>query len=189
MRQGYRLSEQQRRHPLRDEWWRGLVPALQNITVPALICGSFSDNNLHSRGSFRGWERIASADRFLYTHRGGKWATFYAPEARAAQLRFFDRYLRGHDVPPPPRVRLEVRESRDVITSVRAERQLAAGAHRMEAAVPDQRRSRQRAANGGRSGHLRHAVARRLLGMDGRGGHRDNRADGPEALGGSARRR
>ena len=121
VRQGYRLSEQQRRHPLRDEWWRGLVPALQNITVPALICGSFSDNNLHSRGSFRGWERIASADRFLYTHRGGKWATFYAPEARAAQLRFFDRYLRGHDVPPPPRVRLEVRESRDVIASVRAE--------------------------------------------------------------------
>ena len=56
VRQGYRLSEQQRRHPLRDEWWRGLVPALQNITVPALICGSFSDNNLHSRGSFRGWE-------------------------------------------------------------------------------------------------------------------------------------
>jgi uncharacterized protein len=121
VRQGYRLSEQQRRHPLRDEWWRGLVPALQNITVPALICGSFSDNNLHSRGSFRGWERIASTDRFLYTHRGGKWATFYAAEARAAQLRFFDRYLRGHDVPPPPRVRLEVRESRDVIASVRAE--------------------------------------------------------------------
>jgi predicted acyl esterase len=31
------------------------------------------------------------------------------------------RYLRRHDVPAPPRVRLEVRESRDVITSVREE--------------------------------------------------------------------
>src|SRR5262249_38740636 len=71
-------------------------------TVPALICGSFSDNNLHGRGSFRGWEGIASTDRFLYTHRAGKWATFYSAEARAAQLRFFDRYLRGHDVPAPP---------------------------------------------------------------------------------------
>ena len=89
--------------------------------MPALICGSFSDNNLHSRGSFRGWERISSPDRFLYTHRGGKWATFYAAEARAAQLRFFDRYLRGRDVPAPPRVRLEVRESRDVIADVREE--------------------------------------------------------------------
>jgi hypothetical protein len=121
VRQRYRLTEQQRRHPLRDAWWRGLVPALEHITVPALICGSFSDNNLHSRGSFRGWEAVSSTDRFLYTHRGGKWATFYAPEARAAQLQFFDRYLRGRNVPEPPRVRLEVREARDVIASVRVE--------------------------------------------------------------------
>jgi uncharacterized protein len=121
VRQRYRLTEEQRRRPLRDEWWRGLAPALENITVPALICGSFSDNNLHTRGSFRGWERVSSTDRFLYTHRGGKWATFYSSDARAAQLRFFDRYLRGHDVPAPPRVRLEVRDSRDVIASVREE--------------------------------------------------------------------
>ena len=121
VRQAYRLSDEQRRHPLRDDWWQGLVPALAKITVPALICGSFSDNNLHTRGSFRGWERVSSADRFLYTHRSGKWATFYSPPARAAQLKFFDRYLRGHDVPAPPRVRLEVRESRDVIAGVRDE--------------------------------------------------------------------
>jgi putative CocE/NonD family hydrolase len=121
VRQSYRLTEQSRRHPLRDEWWRGLVPDLTNIYVPALICGSFSDNNLHGRGSVRGWERISSADRFLYTHRGGKWATFYSPEARAVQLRFFDKYLRGQDVLAPPPVRLEVRESCDVITSVREE--------------------------------------------------------------------
>jgi hypothetical protein len=121
VRQRYKLTGQQHRHPLRDQWWRALVPALEKITVPALICGSFSDNNLHSRGSVRGWEGVASAGRFLYTHRGGKWATFYSPEARAAQLRFFDRYLRRHDVPAPPRIRLEVRESRDVIVSVREE--------------------------------------------------------------------
>jgi len=121
VRKRYKVASQQRRHPLRDEWWRALAPALDRITVPALICGSFSDINLHTRGSFRGFERISSADRFLYTHRGGKWATFYAAEARAAQLRFLDRYLRGRDVPAPPRVRLEVRESRDVIASVREE--------------------------------------------------------------------
>jgi putative CocE/NonD family hydrolase len=89
--------------------------------VPALICGSFSDNNLHARGSFRGWERISSAEKSLYTHRGGKWATFYSRDARAAQLAFFDRYLRGRGAAAPPRVRLEVRESRDVIASVREE--------------------------------------------------------------------
>ena len=121
VRQRYRLTREQRRRPLRDQWWASLAPDLARIAVPALICGSFSDNNLHGRGSFRGWERISSADRFLYTHRGGKWATFYSPQAQAVQFRFFDRYLRGQDVPAPPRVRLEVRESRDVIASVREE--------------------------------------------------------------------
>jgi uncharacterized protein len=53
-----------------------------------------------------------SADKFAYTHRDGRWATFYTEPARTALLNFFDRYLRGRDdVPPPTRVRLEVRES------------------------------------------------------------------------------
>jgi uncharacterized protein len=121
VRLDWRMTTEQRRRPLRDDWWQSLAPALERITVPALICGSFSDNNLHTRGSFRGFERIASPDKFLYTHRSGKWATFYSPAARAAQLAFFDRYLRGRDVPAPPRVRLEVRERRDVVTAVRDE--------------------------------------------------------------------
>jgi uncharacterized protein len=102
-------------------WWQALVPDLGKITVPALVCGSFSDNNLHGRGSFRGWQRIASSEKFLYTHRGGKWATFYSPQAGDIQLRFFDRYLRGRRAAAPPRVRLEVRETRDRIASVRSE--------------------------------------------------------------------
>lgn len=117
----YDLSEEQRRRPLRDEWWRSLVPDLERIEVPILICGSFSDNNLHSRGSVRAFQHVSSSERFLYTHRGGKWATFYDSSALKAQLGFFDRYLRAQDVAPPPRVRLEVRESRDQVTEVRAE--------------------------------------------------------------------
>ena len=124
VRQRPKLSEQFRARPLRDEWWQSLVPALENIAVPALICGSFSDNNLHGRGCFRAFEHIASTEKFLYTHRAGKWATFYAAEARAAQLRFFDRYVRGTEagaLPPMPAVRLEVRESRDAIAGIRDE--------------------------------------------------------------------
>jgi predicted acyl esterase len=121
VRMSYRLTDEQRRHPLRDDWWQSLVPDLAKITVPMLVCGSFSDNDLHGRGSFRGFERVSSAERFLFTHRSGKWAAFYSDDARAAQLRFFDRYLRGRDVPALPRVRLEIREARDVIASVREE--------------------------------------------------------------------
>lgn len=86
-----------------------------------LVCASFSDNDLHSRGSFRAFQKVGSADRYAYTHRGGKWATFYGGEAKRAQLAFFERHLRGVDVVAPPRLRLEVRESRDQIVAVRAE--------------------------------------------------------------------
>ena len=119
-----RLSDdfktERRRHPLRDEWWESLTPVLAQITVPMLVCASFSDANLHSVGSFRALQHVASAERFGYLHRGPKWATFYGEEAKGAQLAFFERYLRGKDA-PPPRVRLEVRESRDRIVEVRAE--------------------------------------------------------------------
>jgi hypothetical protein len=109
--------------PLDDGWWRGLVAPLEEIEAPALVCGSFSDHSLHSRGSFEGFRRISSPRRWLYTHRGGKWSTFYSDEAVAFQQRFLDRFLKDadngmDDVPP---VRLEVRESRDEIASVRGE--------------------------------------------------------------------
>jgi putative CocE/NonD family hydrolase len=117
------LGEQRKLHPLRDEWWQSLVPDLEKIVVPMLICTSFSDSNVHSRGSFRAFEKVSSTDKFAYTHRGGKWATFYSDPARRAQLGFFDRYLKGQDVPKPPQVRLEVRERRDVIAEVRAEQE------------------------------------------------------------------
>lgn len=120
-RQTYSVIAESRRRPLRDEWWQALAPDLERITVPALICGSFSDNNLHSRGSIEGFERISSVERHLVTHRSGKWATFYSDEAKAMQLRFLDRHLRGMDVAPLPRVHLEVRESRDRVVEVREE--------------------------------------------------------------------
>lgn len=120
-RQSWSVQQESRRRPLVDDWWRSLVPDLAAIDVPALVCGSFSDNNLHSRGSFAGFEQIASADKHLYTHRSGKWATFYGDDARDTQRRFFDRHLRGLDVDPLPRVRLEVRDRGDRVVEVRDE--------------------------------------------------------------------
>lgn len=123
MRTSEDVGKLRRAHPLRDQWWQSLVPDLARITVPMLVCASFSDNNLHSRGSFRAFEKVSATEKFVYTHRGGKWATFYSDEARRAQLAFFDHYLKQRDVPKPPPVRLEVREQREVITQVRTERE------------------------------------------------------------------
>ena len=88
-----------------------------------LVCASFSDQSLHSAGSFRAFEKVASEDKFAYTHRGAKWATFSGGPATQAQLGFFDRYLRGRDTPKPPPVRLEVRERGDLVAEVRSEQE------------------------------------------------------------------
>ncbi|CAN5853544.1 CocE/NonD family hydrolase [soil metagenome] len=120
-RMTFDLAEQNTAHPTHDEFWQSVSPDLSAIEVPALICGSFSDNNLHSRGSIRGFQQIGSTERHLYTHRSGKWATFYSDEARRVQLAFLNRHLRGTDDPRLPTVRLEVRESRDQIVEVRDE--------------------------------------------------------------------
>ena len=118
-RQSYALMPMQEEHPLRDDFWRSLVPDLSAINVPMLVCGSFSDNNLHSRGSVRAFTRAGSTHARLYTHRGGKWATFYSDAALAEQLDFFRGVLGG--APASRSVRLEVHEDRETISAVREE--------------------------------------------------------------------
>ena len=116
------IGAERRRHPLRDEWWRSLVPDLTEIQVPMLACASFSDANLHSTGSMRAFELAGSADKHVYTHRGPKWSTFYGEGVFAVQQAFFDKHLKqrtGVELPP---VRLEVRESRREVVEVREER-------------------------------------------------------------------
>lgn len=118
-RMAYDLARMQDAHRLRDEFWRSLVPDLSAIRVPMLVCGSFSDHNLHSSGSVRAFTHTGSSLARLYTHRGGKWATFYSEPARAEQLAFIRAALDG--APDGRSVRLEVREDRDTVAAVREE--------------------------------------------------------------------
>ena len=107
------LRRELRDRPTRDDWYRARTPDLARIEVPALICASFSDHNLHSRGSFEAFRRIGSQRKWLYTHRGGKWSEFYGAHARETQARFFDWVLRGVDngwAATPP-VRLTVHDA------------------------------------------------------------------------------
>ena len=110
-----------RRRPTDDAWFAARDRDLAAIEVPALICASFSDQNLHSRGSFEGFRRIGSSRRWLYTHRGPKWAVYYSAEALQVQADFFDHVLRGEDtaLARRPPVRLEIREDRTTIAAVR----------------------------------------------------------------------
>ena len=85
------------------------------IKVPALICASWSDKGLHTRGTFEVFRRIGSVDKWLYTHGGRKWERFYSEDGLGYQKKFFDYYLKGmqNGWQDTPRVRLEVRETRD----------------------------------------------------------------------------
>lgn len=109
-----------RRHPDVDDFWAARTRAVERIDVPALVGASCSDHNLHSRGTFEGYRRIGSAQKWLHTHRGPKWSTFYAPETTARQARFFDHFLRDVDTgfTAEPRVRIEVREDARTISAV-----------------------------------------------------------------------
>lgn len=95
---------------------------LENIDVPALICASWSDHGLHTRGSIEGFLRISSEQKWLYTHGGNKWDAYYSPEAVEWQKSFFDHFLKGEDngFQHRPRVRLEVRSTKEQV-EVRSE--------------------------------------------------------------------
>ncbi|MEO1733452.1 MAG: CocE/NonD family hydrolase [Pseudomonadota bacterium] len=85
---------------------------LADIQVPALICATWSDQGLHTRGSFEGFKQVASSQKWLFTHGRPKWETYYSAEALSTQLAFFDHFLKGieNGFDQRPAVRLEVRE-------------------------------------------------------------------------------
>ena len=64
-RPGEDLRRGQLNQPLRDGWWISHTPDLERIEVPILVCVSFSDQQLHSRGSFRAFECAGSPQRWL----------------------------------------------------------------------------------------------------------------------------
>jgi predicted acyl esterase len=85
------------------------------ITVPALICASWSAQGIHSRGCFVGYEEIASTEKWLYTHGRHEWTVSHSLEALDYQRAFLDRYLKMQadamaDVAP---VHLETRLTRE----------------------------------------------------------------------------
>jgi uncharacterized protein len=98
-------------HPLDDEYWQNKRPDLSKIAVPALICGSWSDQGLHTRGSFEGYKTIGSEYKWLYTHGRRKWETYYSRDALDLQEKFFNYFLKEekNDMMQQPAIRLEVR--------------------------------------------------------------------------------
>ena len=111
-------------HPFYDDFWKDKAAKLNEITVPMLVCASFSDHGLHTVGSFRAFEKAESKHKWVYTHRTGKWVAYYSPEVQQMTKNFMDCFLKDDtssgflDTPP---VHLEVRSSLNEIHEVRYE--------------------------------------------------------------------
>ena len=113
-------------HPFYDAYWQSKVPKVSDIDLPMLICASFSDQGLHTRGSFGIFRQAKSKQKWLYTHRTLKWDAYYSREVQELTKTFFDCFLKDeteNGFLERDCVRLEVRSARDVIHEVRGERE------------------------------------------------------------------
>ena len=85
---------QAQRDPLINQLWDDKIARFDKITVPAFIVASYS-NTLHTAGTFRGWRRIASTEKWLRIHNSQEWPDYYDHASLEDQRRFFDHYLKG----------------------------------------------------------------------------------------------
>mgnify|MGYP001793901462 CR=1 FL=1 len=114
------------KHPLFDDFWEEKRAPYEHINIPILTCVSFSDVGLHTNGDYRSFMDVKSQNKWMYTHRDGKWNVYYSQKVQELTLKFMDYFLKGKkdngwDETPP--VRLEVRSSRHQIHEVRGEKE------------------------------------------------------------------
>lgn len=55
------------KHPLFDEYWATKVIHTENIDVPLYLTASYS-TGLHSRGSFKSFQKAKSSKKWLRVH-------------------------------------------------------------------------------------------------------------------------
>ncbi|WP_298663181.1 CocE/NonD family hydrolase [uncultured Barnesiella sp.] len=91
------------------DYWEDKAARVENIEIPAYVVASYT-NSVHTHGSFAGFRRMASKEKWLRVHNTSEWFDYYTPENVEDLRRFFDHYLKGIDNgwEQTPRVRLSV---------------------------------------------------------------------------------
>jgi predicted acyl esterase len=83
-------------HPLMDAYWRDKAAKLESITVPTYAVTDVV-TDLHRMGTFEGYRRLGSKDKWLRVDNRQEWTDQYDPANEADLLKFFDYFLRGAD--------------------------------------------------------------------------------------------
>jgi predicted acyl esterase len=96
-------------YPLWNAYWDEKRARHEDTTCPAYVVASWN-SRLHSRGSFEGFKRLGSKDKWLRIHDGWEWPDYYTKENVEDLRKFFERYLKGVDNgwEKTPRVRIAV---------------------------------------------------------------------------------
>jgi len=94
---------------LMSPYWANESAKLERIAVPAYVVASYT-SPVHAHGSFDGFRRISSKEKWLRVHNTMEWKDYYSPAYANDLLKFFDHYLKGADNgwERTPRVRLSV---------------------------------------------------------------------------------
>ena len=98
-----------KKYPLMNAYWKDKAAKLENIDVPAYVVASYS-SPLHVYGTFEGFRRISSKEKWLRVHNTHEWIDYYDPAYKEDLRRFFDHYLKGvkNGWEQTPKVRLSV---------------------------------------------------------------------------------
>lgn len=91
------------------DYWQDKAARVENIEIPAYVVASYT-NSVHTHGTFAGYRRMASKEKWLRVHNTQEWFDYYTPENVEDLRRFFDHYLKGVDNgwEQTPKVRLSV---------------------------------------------------------------------------------
>jgi len=81
------------KYPLMNAYWEDKAAELEKIDVPAYVVSSWA-NPIHVNGTFEGFRRISSKDKWLRVHNSQEWPDYYDPANTEDLRRFFDRYLK-----------------------------------------------------------------------------------------------
>ncbi len=81
-------------HPLMDAYWQDKSAKLESITVPSYVVTDVV-TDLHRMGTFEGYRRLGSKDKWLRVDNRQEWTDQYDPANEADLLKFFDTFLRG----------------------------------------------------------------------------------------------
>ncbi|GKU11896.1 unnamed protein product, partial [Fusarium langsethiae] len=92
------IAEMAKRNGVINDYWLDKAAKIEDIdeNLPVYCVGSWT-NTLHTLGTFQGWERLRTPNKWLRTHTTHEWHDYYTPEHVEDLYKFFEKYLNGVD--------------------------------------------------------------------------------------------